>query len=281
MSRRLLLLAASLAATAIATAQPAAAAQKNVTVTIQNLAPTNSISFAPLRLGFGNGSFDSFNTGATATAPIISIAEGGSGSAWFPAFAAADPTAVLGTVGGALFPGQSASASFVIDTMTNPFFTFGSMVIPSNDLFIGNDNPQAFRLFDMGGNLVITTINQSAAQIWDAGSEVLNPLNAAFIQGGNNDARIADNGTVQFDFSELAGFNGLTTSAGYVFQSNLTASTPIFRISFSAVDAAVPEPETWAMMFLGIALVGGMMRKRKGQGGANASPGLGARQSLA
>ena len=277
MTRHLALLAASLAA--LAAAQPAVAAPKTVTVTIKNLAPTNSVSFAPTRVGFGNGSFDAFNAGNTATGPIVSIAEGGSGNLWFPAFAAADPTAVLGSVGGALLPGQTATQVFTVDSITNAFFTFASMVIPSNDLFIGNDNPQQYRLFDSMGNLTLTTINQSAGQIWDAGSEVANPLNAAFVQGGNNSARIADNGTVQFSFAELAAFNGVTTAAGYTFQTNLTNNTPIFRISFSAVDAAVPEPGTWLTMILGMGLVGGMMRRRQGQG--NVLNGMTARKLLA
>ena len=126
---------------AIGWSSHAHAAVVNVTVTFQNLAPTNSVSFAPLRVGFNNGTFDSFNIGTTATAPIVSIAEGGSGGAWFPAFAAADPTAVLGTVGGALVPvanagggfASSASQTFTIDTNVNRFFTFAAMVIPSND----------------------------------------------------------------------------------------------------------------------------------------------------
>ncbi len=132
------------------------AAIVNVTVTFQNLAPANSVSFAPLRVGFNNGTFDSFNIGTTATAPIVSIAEGGSGADWFPAFAAADPTAVLGTVGGAIVPTANAgggftsmaSQTFTVDTSVNRFFTFASMVIPSNDLFIGNDNPAAFQILD-------------------------------------------------------------------------------------------------------------------------------------
>lgn len=64
------------------------AAQLNILVKVENLAPANSISFAPLHVGFNNGTFDSFNNGQAATAAIISVAEGGSGSAWQPAFAA-------------------------------------------------------------------------------------------------------------------------------------------------------------------------------------------------
>lgn len=237
------------------------AALVNVMVTVQNLAPANSVSFAPLRVGFNNGTFDSFNINTTATAPIISIAEGGSGNDWFPAFGAVQPTAVLGTVGGALFPGASATQSFVVDSNVNPFFTFASMVIPSNDLFIGNDNPQAFRILDAAGNLLISQINQTAAQIWDAGSEVADPLNAAFVVGGNNSARTPENGVVTFDFTELNAFNGLTTGAGYVFNNSLLANTNIARITFAVT--AVPEPGSMALVGLaGIALVVGRYRKK-------------------
>jgi hypothetical protein len=157
-------------AAALALCATAGAAQLNVTVKVENLAPTNSISFAPLHLGFNNGSFDAFNNGETATSPIVSVAEGGSGSAWQPAFAAADPSATRGTIGGLLQPGERRSSSFLVDTMLNPFFTFAAMVVPSNDFFIGNDSPTRFRLFDAAGNLLIGSIGQKARDIWDAGA---------------------------------------------------------------------------------------------------------------
>ena len=111
-------LLAGLAAAALPLASHAAIV--NVQVTVENLAVPNGVSFAPLRVGFHQGTFDAFNLGQVATAPIISVAEGGSGNAWFPAFAAADPTATLGTVvpnpAGPLTPGASGTASFMVDT---------------------------------------------------------------------------------------------------------------------------------------------------------------------
>jgi len=124
------------------------AALVDVTVTVQNLAPTNSIGFAPLHIGFNNGSFDAFNLGGVATAPIISVAEGGVVGAWQAAFATADPGATRGTVGGLLQPGGSSRLTFLVDTALNPFSTFASMAVPSNDLFIGNGSPTEYRLFD-------------------------------------------------------------------------------------------------------------------------------------
>ena len=216
------------------------AAQVQVTITVDNLAPTNSVSFAPLHFGFNNGTFDAFNIGQVATAPIISIAEGGSGSARQPAFAAADSTATRGTISGALVPGAVNSFSVRVDTAINQFFTFALMVVPSNDLFIGNDSPTRFRLFDTAGNLLINSIGQRASDIWDNGSEIADPAAAAFVVGGTNSLRTPQNGVVSFNFSELSAFNGLTTAAGYVFNNSLAASTDIYRISFQS--SVVPEP---------------------------------------
>lgn len=247
--RSLLFSGSVLAATLFPAVVPAAVVQ--VRVTAENLAPANSVAFAPLRLGFNNGTFDSFNINQQPGAAIISIAEGGSGSDWFPAFALSEPIAVLGTVvpnpPGPLVPGASASSIFTIDTAINPFFTFGSMVVPSNDVFIGNDSPMQYRVFDAAGNLLINNILQDASDIWDAGSEVTDPANAAFLVGGINGNRIADNGNVVFDFTGLNAFNGLTTGAGYVFNSQLTPNLDIYRITFDVV----PEPSTYALFGIG------------------------------
>lgn len=256
------------------------AALLDVTMTIENLAPTNSIAFAPTRVGFHSNTFDAFDNGVAATAPIISIAEGGSGSDWFPAFAAGDPTAVLGTVvngGPAVTAGNAgagnafnstATQTFRVDTAVNQFFTFANMVVPSNDLFLGNDS--AIQLFDASGNLLANTITQTGASIWDAGSEVADPNNAAFVVGGTNANRTPENEVVSFDFSELAVFDGLATPAGYNFDSTLiTAGTDIFRISFST--AAVPEPGTAILFAIGITFFCVRMRRNHRKAKADSS----------
>ena len=252
-------LAAAAAVLAIGTT--AGAAEVKVRVTTENLAPTNSVSFAPLHLGFNNGSFDAFNNGQAATAPIISVAEGGGGMAWQAAFGAADPGATRGTIPGPLQPGQTRSLTFTVDTVVNPFFTFAAMTVPSNDFFIGNDSPTRFHLFDAAGNLLIDSIGQKAKDIWDAGSEAFDPVNAAFLQIGTNDLRTPQNGVVSFNFSELTGFNGLTTATGYVFNSQLAADTDIYRISFALVP--VPEPQTYVLTVAGLLAMGWAARRQR------------------
>jgi hypothetical protein len=243
-----------------------AARAVDVRVTVENLVPANSVSLAPFRFGFGNGTFDSFNNNEAAfllgfptiaDAPIVTIAEGGSGSNWFPAFMAAVPNADLGSVfgpGGPFLPGQSNSAIISVDNINNRYFTFGTMVVPSNDHFLGNANPLAFEVFDAAGNLILNQITEDASRIWDAGSETENPANAAFLVVGTNANRENENGVVTFNFTDLAAFNGLETAAGYLFNSGLlTAETPVLRVSF----AVVPEPASVALAGIGaLGLIG-------------------------
>ncbi len=255
---RLASLALVATASLLASAAAATAAQLQIRITVENLAPTNGVGFAPLRFGFGNGTFDAFNenavafnTGDIANAPIVTVAEGGSGSTWFPAFAAAEPNANLGSVtgpSGPFTPGSTNSGVFTIDT-ANRFFTFGAMVIPSNDHFIGNDDPQEYEVFDAAGNLILTSISQPVSEFWDAGSETENPANAAFLVGGVNDNRVNENGVVTFNFSDLVAFNGLQTAAGYNFDfSTLRANDDAFRITF----AVIPEPSALGLLSLGL-----------------------------
>jgi len=257
---------AGLTRTAIACLATAAAAgaahatQRQVTIQVENLAAPTSVVVAPLNFGFHQGSFDGFDIGQPASAGIQRIAEMGSGALWLPAFAAADPGATIGTVGGApLLPGAQASLTVNVNVTKNPYFSFAAMVVPSNDFFLGNDSPTAHRLFDAAGHLAASSIVVKARQLWDAGTEVFDPAAAAFV--GNAALRADQHSVVALNFAEFAAFNGLPTAAGYNFHSGLSADSEVYRISFSA--APVPEPETWALMLGGLMTTGWLARRRR------------------
>ena len=237
------LLAAGLSTTAMADVQ--------VLVTVENLAPQNSVAYSPLSVGFGNGTYDSFDAGALAGPAIQGIAEFGSPADWFPAFMAAEPNATLGQVvpdpAGPLLPGQSASTEFTVDSTSNRYFSFGAMVVPSNDYFIGNDSPMAYELFDNAGQLNLTSISLYGRDVWDAGTEVDGVFGAAFLMGSDAMDHIADDEPVAHDYMDLDMFNGLTTGAGYDFDRQFGADDAIYRISFRIV----PEPGALALLALG------------------------------
>lgn len=259
-------LRAALAATALAAlALPASAL--TLEVTVENLAASDGTAVAPLNVGFHSGSFDGFDIGSVANASLVSAAELGNGSGWLADFAAADAGATLGSIGAVLMPGTSATMSFEVDPLANPYFSFVAMVVPSNDFFIGNDNPTAYRLFDATGALQIGSIVQTARQVWDAGSEVFDPAAAAFV--GDATLRADQNSVVALNFAEFAAYDGLTTAAGYTFHSGMTADTELYRISFAV--AAVPEPGTYALMGAGLFGIGWLVRRRRPQSDVSAS----------
>lgn len=259
---------------AVNAADQAAAEQVAVRVTVENIAPTNSVATSPLRFGFGNGTFDTFDQGSAAfllgqstiaDAPIVKIAEGGAGEPWFSTFQSVEPNANLGSVVGTsgvavdpFTPGESSSTTLMVDT-ANQYFSFGSMVVPSNDFFVGNDSPTQYQAFDASGNLILSSIVLTASDVWDAGSETEEPANAAFLVVGTNAQRVDENGTVEFNFAELSTFDGLQTAEGYTFDSDLlSANTELLRISFEVV----PEPASFGLFGLGTAALLAMIRRR-------------------
>jgi hypothetical protein len=134
------------------------------------------------------------------------------------------------------------------------------MVVPSNDFFIGNDSPMRYPLFDAAGNLMISSINQTASRSGMPARRYSIPTASAFRRQQRPAYAAEFGGCVQF-----RGTRRLQRShdgAGYTLDSTLAADTGVYRISFAV--APVPEPETYAMMLGGLLLVGSIARRRLG-----------------
>lgn len=240
-------------------ANTATAGMVKVTVTNHG---NSSFSLTPLWFGFHGGGFDLFNPGSGASSSLEALAEEGVVSGLLADFSATSPGGVQGVVlapGGfpgapIIEPGESATVDVDVDAMVNRFFSFASMIIPSNDTFIGTPSP--VEVFDTSGNLLggSRTINIFGRQLWDSGTEVNNTMGAAFstIPGTATD----ENGVVHLlQPPGLDNFLNSETPAGRIV--NLIGPDQLVA---SITISGVPEPST-IISFSG--LVGMLLWRRR------------------
>jgi hypothetical protein len=251
-SRARRLVPATAALTALTLCAGAASAA-SLAVSITNEQASDGFFLTPLATVFHDGSVDSFDSGAVASSSVQAIAEDGMVGG-FLADNAGETTAVLANpagFGGApvIDPGETATARVnIADPTSDRFLSFLSMVIPSNDTFLGNDNPMAYELFTMGGAFVGPLVIQIfASDLWDSGTESNTGFGAAFSALGG--AR-TDEGGVIGAAGDLSVFAGTGTAAGTTIGGALSPSDLIATITV----AAVPLPA--AMPLLGAALGG-------------------------
>ncbi|KAF0094850.1 MAG: hypothetical protein E1N59_1585 [Puniceicoccaceae bacterium 5H] len=242
-----------------------------VRIDIENLLPANSYAHSPVFLAAHDGTFDLWDAGTTAGAEIEAIAElGDSGpattlfngsSAGMNGGLATTVAASSGGFGpGIYLPGAMGSVTLDLDPVMNRYLSFGAMVVPSNDAFIGNDDPMAIELFDSMGNFSFTSLTVSVGQVWDAGTEVDAPMGdgAAFINGHTATNSDPEGGMISLD-PNLDAYLGSDTPAGYTVSVLPSGSEGLVR--FNAV--VVPEPRTYAALagLLALGLVGWRRRR--------------------
>ncbi|MEM7309528.1 MAG: spondin domain-containing protein [Planctomycetota bacterium] len=247
-----LLAAPSLLSAQATTGQPMKSVP-SVVVTLENVQPGAGVFLTPPWVGIHDGTFDSYDGGSPASVPlggneIEALAEDGNNGPITATFDVLQPGApqVGAAVGpsGPLAPGQRVSFTLNVDPLQNRYFSYGSMVIPSNDTFIANGNPLAHQLFDATGAFVGQSFIVSGDETNDAGTEVNDEIagNVAFLaQPGPNigvteslpvttpSGGFAAPGTLMFP-------NGVLNHPGFMNADFNDADDRLLKVSFRYVD---------------------------------------------
>lgn len=187
-----------------------------IQVTVTNTLGEGGTFLTPIWFGFHDGStFDLFTEGEAVSTGLERLAEDGNVEGIAAEFAAqvgdngVDAT-ILGGIGvpGPIDPGESASFTLDVnsDLVGQGFFTWATMVIPSNDAFLAvPDNALADPIFDENGDFIgPVVIERRGSDVLDAGTEVNTEEDAAFINQTAPDTGIDENGVV----TSHPGFNG-------------------------------------------------------------------------
>ena len=180
----------------------------SVVVTVENSAPARGALQTPVWIGIHDGSFDIYDRdvplgaeGLVSGAAVEALAEDGATGPISQEFANLQPgspqATLLGTAG-PLVPGQGSSTTLQVDPEVDRYFSYASMVIPSNDAFIANGNPLAHQIFDDRGRFVADDFVVAGTQVLDAGTEVNDEIaaNTAFLNQAAPNTGVTEGGNV-------------------------------------------------------------------------------------
>lgn len=251
--------------TVLSLGAPSTATAETLSIQVENLNPDTGFFITPLWFGLHDGSFDLFDVGSPASSSLEDLAEEGITAGIEADFSG--PNRPQGVVTGPdgfgsvnpqpplIDAGETATATVSIpNAAASRYFSFASMVIPSNDAFIGNGNPMAYEVFDTLGNFngpVIIEIFGN--EIWDSGTELNDTLGAAFSTIGGMSS---DEGGLVALHAGLANFEGTGTPVGTIGAGLAPeAGDLVARITIQQV----PEPSSIALALtalLGISFYG-------------------------
>ncbi len=253
----------SAAAILLSIGMASAVSATTLRVSITNTQDASGVYLTPLFTAFHDGSFDSFDSGSAASASVESLAEEGDASGLLADAAAMGASAgvVLGPegFGGApvIDPNETATLLIDVDPTSQRFLSFLSMVIPSNDIFIGNDNPMAYEVFDIAGAFTgLGPINIYSDDAWDAGTELNTGLGAPFNTAGGTATDV--DGVITAASDRLFFLNGQETVAGTTIDL-ASGRNLLARIEISAV----PVPAGLPLLLAGLGAFGWMRRRQR------------------
>jgi hypothetical protein len=217
--------------------------------------PANGTYLTPVWVGFHNGSFDVYDSGSPASAALERLAEDGNTMPISDLFTMSGAGRVQATLPSnmgipPLAPGETASRTFDLDPRAalDRYLSFASMVIPSNDAFIGNGDPMMFELFDNAGNFQPVSFFVTGAMVRDAGAEVNTelPEHTAFFGQMMPNTGLDENGVVHTHPGFLRpGSGGILDDPQFANADFIQDGYPIAQI------VVTPEPASIGLIALG------------------------------
>lgn len=187
--------------TSLAALSAGALAQDRIAISVENLAPSMGTFQTPFWVGLHNGAFDLYDSGAPISPELERLAEDGTIPPIAALFLGSGAGTVEGTMpgpNGPIAPGDRAFRMFLVDPLSpgSQYFSYASMMLPSNDAFIANGNPTAHALYNAQGEFVFEDFID--ANVLDAGSEVNDeiPANTAFFGQMAPDTGVVEGGVV-------------------------------------------------------------------------------------
>jgi len=264
-----------LSALVLASIGTATAQNPSVVVTIENTSPYNGSFLTPVWIGFHDGQFDTYDGGTLASSlprpnsiAIERLAEDGNtgpitedfaalqinGVSGIPNISVQDTNGVQGTIRSngpipPLGPSQIVSRLFEVAPVEGKatYFSYASMIIPSNDAFSSNGNPRAHRIYDENGNFDGSPFYVLGSQVDDAGTEFNDelPQNTAFFgqqapnTGAPGEGLISGPGGHPGLNSPIPGVNILGTSR-FGDADFEQANYNLARVKFTFLDKAAP-----------------------------------------
>ncbi len=175
-------------------------------ISVRNTSEIGGTFLTPFYFGFHDDSFDLFNVGEAASPGLEALAEDGSFGALADERVAASPDSaglVVAGAGGPIATQEFTSNRITVDGSVNALASFGAMILPSNDAFVGTST--ALTLFDESGAFTgAQTVVLEGSNVYDAGTELNTELDAAFINQTAPNTGVDEDGVIALH----PGFNG-------------------------------------------------------------------------
>jgi len=233
-----------------------------LTITVESLAPQNGSYLTPVWVAFHNGNFDIFDMGQPVSAAFERLAEDGNTGPLADMFTnggMGDVEATIPGPGGVYAPGDIQQFQIEVDGMSasSRYFSFASMIIPSNDAFISNDDPMAYRIFEDDGTFLGVSFFILGSMVLDAGTEVNTeaPADTAFFGQMQPNTGQDENGVVHPHMGfKRPGMGGILDSPMFANADFIASGYPIAHITIT------PEPTSAALLIIGGAV---LLRRRR------------------